>query len=245
MPAIRRASRSTPATSTGRTTTRARSAAPTSTAPASTRASSPAPAIRRASQSTPATSTGRTPARARSVAPTSTAPARTRASSSGRAPSGTSVPGRASRSTPTTSIGRTRHLGFHLAIGRANLDGTGVNQSFIYAVRALVPAMAGIAVDAGHIYWAWTDLNGHRPRQPRRHRRRAELHHRPRAVPQGVAVDARPRLLGERGHASAAPTSTAPGSNRSFITRHRELRTGHVASRPTPTTSTGRTAQPA
>ena len=35
-------------------------------------------------------------------------------------------------------------------IGRANLDGTGVNQSFI-AARA---APCGVAVDAAHVYWA-------------------------------------------------------------------------------------------
>jgi len=33
-------------------------------------------------------------------------------------------------------------------IGRANLDGTGVNQNFIMFV-----AGQGVAVDSGHIYW--------------------------------------------------------------------------------------------
>jgi streptogramin lyase len=40
------------------------------------------------------------------------------------------------------------------AIGRANLDGTGVSQSFITGASA----PQGVAVDSGHIYWA--NFNG-------------------------------------------------------------------------------------
>ena len=40
-------------------------------------------------------------------------------------------------------------LGFG-TIGRANLDGTGANQSFITGASA----PEGVAVDAGHLYWA-------------------------------------------------------------------------------------------
>ena len=35
-------------------------------------------------------------------------------------------------------------------IGRANLDGTGVNQSFITGAGA---SAAGVAVDGAHVYW--------------------------------------------------------------------------------------------
>jgi hypothetical protein len=41
-------------------------------------------------------------------------------------------------------------------IGRANLDGTGVNDSLITAASA----PTGIAVDAGHVYWASTGAIG-------------------------------------------------------------------------------------
>ena len=41
-------------------------------------------------------------------------------------------------------------------IGRANLDGTGANQSFITGSPASVPC--GVAVDGGHIYWANTSF---------------------------------------------------------------------------------------
>jgi hypothetical protein len=40
------------------------------------------------------------------------------------------------------------------AIGRANLDGTGANQSFITAASP-----RGVAVDADHIYWTNGDVN--------------------------------------------------------------------------------------
>jgi len=39
--------------------------------------------------------------------------------------------------------------GYSGTIGRANLDGTGVNQSFITTAGGLV----GVAVDGAHIYW--------------------------------------------------------------------------------------------
>ena len=58
-PAARSASRSTPGTSTGRTSSPTRSGAPTSTAPASTRASSPTPTASLGWPSTPPTSIGR------------------------------------------------------------------------------------------------------------------------------------------------------------------------------------------
>jgi virginiamycin B lyase len=39
-------------------------------------------------------------------------------------------------------------------IGRANLDGTGVNQSFITGIQSQFPGTGDPAVDGGHIYWA-------------------------------------------------------------------------------------------
>ena len=79
--------------------------------------------------------------RAQSAAPTWTGRTRTRASSpASRSPSGW-------RSTLTTSTGRTSTPA---TIGRADLDGQNVNQSFITG-GATPP---GSAVDGGHIYWA-------------------------------------------------------------------------------------------
>ena len=60
-----------------------------------------------------------------------------------------------------------------------------------------------------------------RPRQPRRHGRRPELHHRRRQRPRRRRGRRRTHLLGRRrttrAARSAAPTSTAPASNQSFI----------------------------
>jgi virginiamycin B lyase len=59
-------------------------------------------------------------------------------------------------------------------VGRANLDGTGVDQSFITGARTPF----GVAVDGAHVYWANRGgLSGtgaaldDRARQPRRHER--------------------------------------------------------------------------
>ncbi len=41
------------------------------------------------------------------------------------------------------------------AVGRANLDGTGVNQSLIS-----VGGLTGLAVDSGHLYWSWISMYG-------------------------------------------------------------------------------------
>lgn len=43
------------------------------------------------------------------------------------------------------------------SIGRANLDGTGVNQSFI-TIGGLFASVRGVAVHAGHIYWTNSDM---------------------------------------------------------------------------------------
>ena len=78
---------------------------------------------------------------------------------------------RPSRSTGRTSTGRNRDLN---RIGRANLDGTGVNTDFITGINS----PGGVAVDATHIYWGNDSTNTIAPREPRRHGREPELHHR-------------------------------------------------------------------
>ena len=119
-----------------------RSAAPTSTARASTRASSPARRAPRASRSTPRTSTGPTRHRHDRAAPTSTARASTRASSPALSgPQGVAV--------DAAHVYWTQLRFSTNTIGRANLDGTGVDQSFISG--AAQPS--GVAVDAAHVYW--------------------------------------------------------------------------------------------
>ncbi len=61
------------------------------------------------------------------------------------------------------------------AIGRANLDGTGVNQSFITGATTIRSASRSTpATSTGRTPRTERD----RSRQPRRHRRRPELHHR-------------------------------------------------------------------
>ena len=91
-------------------------------------------------RSTASTSTGRTRTRGRSAGRTSTAPASTRASSRGCYLGIQSLAGvRGSRSTSSTSTGSTTTAALRGApppcggggIGRANLDGTGVNQTFL------------------------------------------------------------------------------------------------------------------
>ena len=95
-----------------------------------------------ASRSMPTTSTGRIGrSRARSAAPTSTAPASTRASSPA------SASRRASRLTAVTSTGRAAPGFTGTTIGRANLDGTGVDRAFIRG------GGQGLAVDAHYLYW--------------------------------------------------------------------------------------------
>ena len=233
-PAARSASRSTPATSTGPIS--AQSAAPTSTGAGSIGASSRSRAARSASRSTPATSTGRTsPPPGRSAAPTSTGPASIRASSPSRtAASGVAV--------DAGHVYWTDAYSFPPGtIGRANLDGTGVDQSFISGAQGPF----GVAVDAGHVYWANGNFPGSigranldgtgvdqsfisggvlsvrrcgrrrspllgerlehdRPRQPRRQRRRSELHQRGQLPPRHRG--GRPLLPRDDDHLRSAGT---------------------------------------
>ena len=107
-------------------------------------------------------------------------------------------------------------------IGRANLDGTSANQSFI--TGASVPL--GVAVDGQHVYWANNRQRHDRAGQPRRHRRQPELHHRRQRAARGGGR--RPaRLLGQlqRRPRSGGRTSTARAPTR--------------ASSPAPTSPTG------
>ena len=133
--------RSTPPTSTGPTSARARSGAPTWTARAPTRASSPAPATRCGV----AVDAGH-------VYWTNAGTGHDRARQPGRHGR---QPELHHRRQPTRRGGgrrRPRLLGQHVrgTIGRANLDGTGVNQSFITGASS----PRGVAVDAAHVYWA-------------------------------------------------------------------------------------------
>ena len=86
------------------------------------------------------------PGQAQSAAPTSTARPPTTASSP------TPATGRkASPSTPTTSTGP---RGARPWIARANLDGSGVDRSFITMSDYLgIYERSGVAVDAHHVYW--------------------------------------------------------------------------------------------
>ena len=188
------------ATSTGRTSTR--SAAPTSTAQTRTRDSSPAPSV-----------------------PSGVAVDADHVYWTNRR-HGTDRPrqprwhrGRQSfitgASEPVRRRGRRRprlldELRRTNSIGRANLDGTGVDQSFIAgATRA-----AGVAVDASHVYW--TKHLGHdRPRQPRRHRASTRASSASPASP--MASRSTPGTSTGRTSSStrsAAPTSTARTSTR-------------------------------
>ena len=158
-----------------------RSPAPTSTAPASTGASSPTPRLR-TSRSTPSTSIGARrcsaslgPARGRSPGLTSTARASTTASSIlGDSAVGLAVDeghiywgaldgiyGRA--------IGR---------IGRANLDGTSIDPASSPAQITSRMSRSAPITSTGHMsFFSQEDCQrtSHRPRQPRRHRRRSGL----------------------------------------------------------------------
>ena len=59
-------------------------------------------------------------------------------------------------------------------IGRAKINGTGVNNNFITGLDQ----PAGVAVDSKYIYWTQGSATpADRPRQPGRHRRQSELHH--------------------------------------------------------------------
>ena len=118
-----------------------RSAGRTWTGRASTRASSPAPTPSDVAVDAKLRLLGRWLLPTRSAGRTRTGRASTRTSSP--APP-TPSPW---RSTPTTSTGPTQLTN---TIGRANLDGTGVNQNFI--TGASDPN--GVAVDANHVYWA-------------------------------------------------------------------------------------------
>ena len=100
------------------------------------------------SPSTRLISTGRTPTQARSAAPTSTARTSTRASSPAP-PSPDDRGRRRPHLLGERDVGRPDGT-----IGRANLDGTGVDRASSPPVR-LAPAYSqgGVAVDANHIYW--------------------------------------------------------------------------------------------
>ena len=120
-----------------------RSAAPTSTARVYTRASSAPATTPTASRSTPSTSIGRTTFLTRSAAPTSTARAPTRSFiTSGPYPADVEVD--ANHVYWSNSAAGT--------IGRANLDGTGVDESFVDGSYA-GGGPYGVAVDANHVYW--------------------------------------------------------------------------------------------
>ena len=152
----------------------------------------------------PLRSTGPT-ATARSGGRTSTARAPTRASSPAPRPTGVAVDA--------------QHVYWansgNGTIGRANLDGTGVDQSFITGANC----PAGVAVDGQYLYWA-NGGNGTIGRaQPQRHGRQPELHHRR----LGADRRRRRRRSTSTGRTAAAArsgarTSTARASNQSFIT---------------------------
>ena len=151
----RRAWRSTPSTSTGRTVPerdrprepRWHRASTPSFIPAATTRRGEAGGRRRPHLlvllDLAATNSG---APARSAAPTSTAPASTRASSTA------STPGVAVDASPRLLDGRRRLPARHpRTIGRANLDGTGV-EPISSPAPSRPPGV--LAVDSGHIYWA-------------------------------------------------------------------------------------------
>ena len=99
-----------------------------------------------------------------------------------------------SRSRTVVRLRRTRHFTINVptarhiywtnyygsnsdAIGRANVDGSNVNQSFITGSPG--PASpAGVAVDANYVYWTNYGSELDRPGEPGRVEREPELHHR-------------------------------------------------------------------
>ena len=179
-----------------REATAARSGGPTWTARAPTRASSPAapPPTGVAVDGCHiywANRRGRT----RSGGPTWTARAPTRASSPAPpAPIGVAVDG---SHVYWANLGRAQDL-----IGRANLDGTGANQSFI--TRRRLPRR-GVAVDGSHVYWTNRDgaARSGGPTWTARASTRAS----------SPAPPTRP------GWRSTAPTSTGPTSQHGTIGR--------------------------
>ena len=104
--------------------------------------------------------------RARSAAPTSTAPAPTRASS----PAPVNPVGRRGRRPP--------HLLGELRRPARSAAPTSTAPASTRASSPAPTAPGGVAVDAGHIYWANSYAGHDRPRQPRRLGRQPELHHR-------------------------------------------------------------------
>ena len=154
---------------------------------------------------------------ARSAAPTSTARASNQSFISGASTRA------ASRSTPARLLG-----GLHGGtIGRANLDGTGVDQSFIDGVdRARAASRSTPATSTGR-----TPARHDRPRQPRRHGRRPELHRRRRPDPAGVAVDARHIYWTNRPHRHDRPRQ--PRRHRRRPELHRRREPARAASRST------------
>ena len=120
-----------------------------------------------------------------------------------------------SRSPPAPTPSSTGRTSATDTIGRANLDGTGADQSFI--TGASTPL--GVAVDGAHVYWANGGTRHDRPRQPRRHGRQPELHHR-RHRPRRGRGRRRPRLLGERIDTGTIGRADLDGTdvNQSFIT---------------------------
>ena len=118
-------------------------------------------------------------------------------------------------------------------IGRADLDGSNPNQSFITGASGPY----GLAVDAEHIYWTNANTNS-RPGRPRRLEPEPELHHR-RVRPLWRGGRRRAHLLGQL----LLPLHDRPG-------RPRRLEPNQASSQPcyyprawrsTPSTSTGPT----
>ena len=83
------------------------------------------------------------------------------------------------------------------AIGRANLDGTGVNQSFIAGANCGSSPIYGVAVDGAHVYWAQRPAPARSGAPTSTAPASTRLHQRRHFPAGGVAVDGRPRLLGD------------------------------------------------
>ena len=122
-------------------------------------------------------------------------------------------------------------------IGRANLDGTGVDQNFIIFHGNPI----AIAVDGAHIYWLNTDIRAATIGRAKLDGTGVE----PSfitgvgSLPYDLAVDDAHIYWADRA-ASAAPTSTAPGPTRASSTHRGDLLPqGSPGSRSAPPTSTG------